>query len=145
MPYTVFGKLALAAVIGLSATSLRAGTLRLEESPSTQTATVKVTAVEADDLTFFAKLAAQADDATLYSDKAYRAVAPQLTPDLLSTNDSAAASAGAVKEVNFSPFGMMVATATPTVVPEPSTFVLLGMGAVGIYAAARRRRKPARN
>jgi hypothetical protein len=138
MPHTRFGKLALAALIGLSATSLRAGTLRLEEAHVTPSTAVKIPAIEGEDLAFFAQLATHADE-TLHS-----VTTPLLTPEVLSANYPLAASPSAVQEVNFSPFGMMVATATPTVVPEPSTFILLGMGAVGVYAAARRRRQPAR-
>ena len=44
--------------------------------------------------------------------------------------------------VNFSPVGIMVATAVTGVTPEPGSIVLLGLGALGVLAFARRRRKP---
>lgn len=135
------GKLALAAAIGLSVTSLQAGTLRLGESLGAPPVAVHLPPAVTDDLAFFAQMATNSDDLTLTGSSVL-----SLSPDMLAERYSIAAGPGATAgEVNFSPFGMMVATATPTVVPEPSTFVLLGMGAVGIYAAARRRRrKPAR-
>lgn len=44
--------------------------------------------------------------------------------------------------VNFSPVGIMLATAAVGIVPEPGSIVLLGLGALGVLAFARRRRKP---
>ena len=43
--------------------------------------------------------------------------------------------------VNLSAAGIMVASSTTAVVPEPGTYVLLGLGALGVLLAGRRRRK----
>lgn len=52
--------------------------------------------------------------------------------------DLAAESSGSV---NFSAAGIMVASTTTAVIPEPGTYVLLGLGALGVLLAGRRRRK----
>jgi hypothetical protein len=46
-----------------------------------------------------------------------------------------------VAAAGLHPIGLMVAVATTAIIPEPSTVVLMGLGAVGmLYAAWRRRR-----
>jgi hypothetical protein len=140
MIHRLLGRLGLAAAIGLCVSSLQAGTLRLDEMLASRPVTLPLPTAEADEVALPALGATSTDDMLLASFDA-TALLPAGIND---QRPIAATSSVATTEVNFSPFGMMVASATPTVIPEPSTFVLLAMGAVGIYVVARRRRRPGR-
>lgn len=124
----------LAAAILVPVASAQAATLRLDATADRSQPTLSVSSSEQ---TFAGQDLAN-PASSLHHDVA------TLVADDLARHDSLASAVPSnnnIAEVNLSPMGLMVASATTAIVPEPGSIVLMAFAGMGLLAAAWRRRK----